>query len=775
MHKIITIKKDFLIDEKKLRDTINTINFDNITGNDKRQYFYLQNNYLFNRHIHHITTNCIDEMRSIFLKNINLYKKAEQEIREQAYERHKKEHPGNTYIEEKTEDTLNFEHYLKKYNIQSALEQPIKSFLSDTRIELKAERHKINQKEIKRAKLSITDSLLLEILNNLCDAEEEPYKLKSKDTYALNTYNINSELHQFYFSMQELDDKLDKKKAENDFIEVRKLQEKNLEDLDLREYRFVEKKKKNVGSLITKIKRAEEDIELHLEEIDEDKRANEKKRLEKNIKNDKKKLSDLKKKNKQEIKKFMQKVATDRKTFTDSIESALNIYSAKIKNININIQKAKEDKSKYIAYNKDMRIKKKNEEYFFANPLKPSLSHLSTIEIKNITRKKPDLMLNTLNYLKAHGLIIQEDICEDGTFYYKLNLEEIFSKAEHPIVNKSILGASIPLFIAYLKYIPTHNVESFLDNIDIFLEYSLQPPEKFSTENKNEDTLIEALNREKAINITLKNSNTISHVEDFYLYYDDNDYEKYLSLTIPELNIENMDSIEGIYYINKQKQKINILNKKDDFYKTELLSKAIENNEKLMIEIYPNVILSNVTATVKDTEQDKENKYKTTIKSITISNAYAAIKIQDIELVTICQDTKDNKSVDDQSISTNNSNFMSHKQKYAIPNKKLSNTILEVDIHLTEFFEVKPLKNQIIYKTPKKIELFLKENGLEFVQTNKGETIKRDTKNKVYITAKDTKDNIIHVTKRSIPNVKILEPTVINEEFKAILKSICDE
>lgn len=783
MKKIITIKKDFLIDEEKLRATIATINFDNITGNDQNKYFYLQNNYLFNRHIHHIVSNFIQEMHSIFIKNIDLYDKVEKERRNKAMEDHSKENSSTTYSIASPEETVNFENYLKKYNIQSILEEEVRKFLIDTQVSLKAKRQKINQDEIKRAQLSITNSLLIEILNNLFDAKDSPYRLKSTTIYGLNTYHINSKLHDFYFSMQKLDNGLAIKKAENDFIKIKKLQEKNLEDLELQEYRFIERHTKKEKSLIGKIKRAEIDIEFHLEEIAEDKKVSEKKRLEKNIETDKENLTTLKNKHKKEIQKFIEEIAKSRQKFIDSIEPALDDYSESIKDTNEKVSKLKENKSKYDLDDKPKRPKK--EEYFFTSPLKYSLNQLSITEMKNIKRKKPDLIFDVLNYLKTHGLISQEDVLDDNGFYYKLKLDDIFKKAAHPISDSYIYAVNIPFILAYLKYSPIHNMKSFLDNIDILLSYSLKPPEDFSEVKKNEDILIQAGKEEKAINISLENNKNIYQVEDFHIYYDD-DYEKYLSLTIPQLNIE---SIDNIYYTNKQNKHITILKKKDKFYKNKLLLDAISREEKLSIEITSEIKLSDVIATIKEIgpvpeikqdekiekdENIEQNKKVEAIKSITLSNAYSNIKFKDIQLIKLYTGSEESNNNTDQLISKDTSGFITHQQKYCIPDKAEHNTILEVDIHLTDFFDIKPLKNQIIYKTPEKIELFLMENGLESIQVN-GDSKKRDTKNKVYVSAKDTKDNIIHVTKRCIPNVRILEPTIIDNEFKALIKDICDE
>jgi len=123
MDKIITIEKDFLLDEEKLRATIATINFDYIDGKDQSKYFYLQNNYLFNRHIHHIGNKIIEKMRSIFIDNIILYKKIEKERRDTAIKEHAKEHSGTTYLKVKTE--INFEHYLYKYNVKNILDKEV--------------------------------------------------------------------------------------------------------------------------------------------------------------------------------------------------------------------------------------------------------------------------------------------------------------------------------------------------------------------------------------------------------------------------------------------------------------------------------------------------------------------------------------------------------------------------------------------------------------------------------------------------------------------------
>ncbi len=776
MDKIITTEKDFLLDEEKLRATIATINFDYIDGKDQSKYFYIQNHYLFNRHVYHIVSNIIEEMHSVYIKNIILYKKIEKERRDTAIKEHAKDNSDTTYLKVKTE--INFEHYLYKYNVRNLLDKEIKEFLIDTQTDLKTKRKKINVEEIKRAQLSITNMLLKDILTKLVGVEDGSSRLKSTHISGLDTYSINTKIHNFYFLMEELKNKLDIKKAENDFIKIKGVEEKNLENLDLRETRFKEKLCKVETSLINKIKRAEEDIELHLEEIDEDKKATEKKRLLKNIKTDKTKLSEKKEQNKIKIKKFTKKIAMDREKLINPIKSAFQDYLKAIRESDIKIAILKENKLEYSSSINPGRLI--NEKYFFPNPLKCSTYRLSSSELKNIKRKKPDLIFDVLNYLKAYGLIIQEDNPEDKSFYYKLNFEEIFKKAEHPINDSSIFSVNVPLILAYLKYSPNHTVKAFIDKIDILLAYSLKPPEEFSKVKENEDVLIQAARNEKSINISLENQKSIYQVEDFHIYYDD-DYEKYLSLTIPHLNI---DSIDSIYYTNKYNKHITILKKEDKFYKNKLLLDAIAREEKLHIEITSEIILSDVLATIKETgqvpeiKQDEEieqNKKVEAIKSITLSNAYSNIKFKDIQLIELYINSEKSNSNTDQSISKQTSGFITHQQKYCLPDKGEHNTVLEVDIHLTDFFEIKPLKNQTIYRTPKEIEDFLMKNALDFVQIKGGDTIKRDTKNKVYVAAKDTKKKIIHVLKRCIPNVKILEPSFIKEEYRAILKSVCDE
>ena len=113
---------------------------------------------------------------------------------------------------------------------------------------------------------------------------------------------------------------------------------------------------------------------------------------------------------------------------------------------------------------------------------------------------------------------------------------------------------------------------------------------------------------------------------------------------------------------------------------------------------------------------------------------------------------------------TQQQQFKSHLSKYKIPDMGEFKTILMVDISHAEFFDMRPLKNQIIYKTAVEIKSFLERNGIEKVSPNK-----------IYIEAFDTQDKIIYTVKRCIPHVKILEPTVIKERFNKIIKSMCDE
>lgn len=138
------------------------------------------------------------------------------------------------------------------------------------------------------------------------------------------------------------------------------------------------------------------------------------------------------------------------------------------------------------------------------------------------------------------------------------------------------------------------------------------------------------------------------------------------------------------------------------------------------------------------------------------------IDLYNIVSIELVDQTKKKKNSNEFGI-PKTQDFMSYKEKYNIPNRKKYNTILEVDISLSNFFDIKPLKSQMNYKTESEKFQFCKDNGLDNI------------KNKIYVTAIDTIDEILHVAKRSIPSVKILEPADMKDRFEDIIKSMCKD
>ena len=149
------------------------------------------------------------------------------------------------------------------------------------------------------------------------------------------------------------------------------------------------------------------------------------------------------------------------------------------------------------------------------------------------------------------------------------------------------------------------------------------------------------------------------------------------------------------------------------------------------------------------------------IISFEYKNEDVDVKLSDIKSIEIIEEKT---PVKDKNTFSQTQQFKSHISKYKLPDNGGSRVILMANISHSEFFDVKPLRNQIVYKTKDEIEKFLDENAIE-----------GQFENKIFIEAVDTQDRIIYTVTRCIPHVKILEPTVIKEKFNKIIKSMCAE
>ena len=90
---------------------------------------------------------------------------------------------------------------------------------------------------------------------------------------------------------------------------------------------------------------------------------------------------------------------------------------------------------------------------------------------------------------------------------------------------------------------------------------------------------------------------------------------------------------------------------------------------------------------------------------------------------------------------------------------KTQRVMLEVDTNLYEYFEVKPLNHQMIYKTETEKLIFGDEQNIPIDKNN----------SKFYVIATDTEDKILDVVKRNIPHINILSPTTLKDKLKDIL------
>ncbi len=221
-------------------------------------------------------------------------------------------------------------------------------------------------------------------------------------------------------------------------------------------------------------------------------------------------------------------------------------------------------------------------------------------------------------------------------------------------------------------------------------------------------------------------------------------------LYTPSKNYEKYSAIEN--YIIKT-HNYNLLLTFETF-DNEII-KILDNNS-----MFEDVKILNIKV---DENNNKYLKFKTTDEEDFIDSKIYEIPIEKIYRIYI-----DDKNED-------NSVWLESKKSYVIYNNiykdKIKNsnypkeanlykTILEADANMLKFFNIKPLKNQKIYKTKNdKIELIKLEN-LDININNSN----------IYLTANDTKENILNVVQKNIPYIKILQPTVLFDNLNEILK-----
>ena len=639
--------------------------------------------------------------------------------------------------------------------------------------------------------MTATNLLLLKILEDL-NRED----ITSADIHDLDTTEINGDLNEYYFKNKELEYE-SKMKVLNDNLEHEKKSiRKEITKIKKEYKKSSEKIDKEISSFKNKIKRAREDMLKKLEGLEGEERIALEAKLKSEIGQDEIKLKamdELKTKKLAEPAPIKDKKIEDLEeaikntTIKSMVEEKNTKFQAEYKSKNgkeydgekryldaKDLQKKLDElkaSKKQLETFKEQKLKytcPKGKEIFdmakfiLNNPLESDILCIDEKTVKNLKKKKTDLIFDSLKYLQSYNVIAREDIETETYNLYKLNLKACFAPQKHKIDNRDIYGEILPLLISFLKYDDSYKVDAFLDHIDVLIDYLFAEPKKFSQNYRKENALFTAIadseNQKKIIiHINEDDEDTLfTNVEkDYYIEFDDFS-NKILNWTAEHTYTRKLSSI---YRISAGGKPVH--------HKENLLKNAIQNNEKLTIQIdeYDEyTIFKNVQAQLLNPD-DKD------LITISWDAHYHAKKLEDIYNILI--ETEDEKALETDSGSPANiqQGFMSHQQKYNIPDGDKHKVILELDVNLSEFFDIKPLTNQIMYKTESEKEQFRKEYSE--LDICKEENIK-NMKNKFYVTANDTTDEILHVVKRCIPGAKILEPSEINDKFKAMIKSICD-
>jgi hypothetical protein len=540
-----------------------------------------------------------------------------------------------------------FDFYIEKYHIKNELYNKIEDILF-------AKRSKNLKKQSLETKISVTNSILLKILDNL--NEEDTTSLASTEIHKIDTSQMNTDLYEYCFNSKDLKYKLDQKKEEDIFIKAKLSYEREEQTL----------KEKLIASTTT----SKLNLEIAEASIESNKQSTKVKNLKKIVDTKEAEYDEKIQKNKKD--KF-KKILESRKRLLDSTRE-----------FEENISQNLDNKKKMFRRFKNKNLQNYFENYVLIPPKKSTVDKkkLTPIEsescvfnedeIHKLKKRKIDLVAKAIHYLEAYDLIMKDDLNT-----YKLNLQH---SVHHPLSGAYVVGKLLPVLISDIKLNYKNSVEKFLEHIDSLIEYSLQDPKQFGKDAYNEWTVLKAYHSYKAVRIETVSSKVYKNV-----------------------------SIDEIYF-------------------TEDLKKALY-------------------FTCKTKQHDLE--------------------FSKIELISLEKDEKKESSNSNSNEFGQASKFMSHLENYTVPDRKPHETLLEVDIHISDFFEIKPLKNQVMYKTKSEIDSVLKMYGIE--------KSSKDKKNKIYIVASDTTDEIIHVAKRCLPYVDILEPPLIKEEFENIIKSKCKD
>ena len=640
-----------------------------------------------------------------------------------------------------------------------------------------------------RPKLMPKNLLLLEVMYLLNQPEDENVVrvlnnsgkevIKSDEIYKIKTDIINEKLANFFFKDRELDIRV---KHKNFKFLANRDKASSETKLSILRKRYISKLKKLIKlrkeliSFRDEIKLANQAFRKDTKKFKgQEKRVLKRSRLSELRKN----KTQYKKLQEEIIKKYIflrQEYQTNLKTVTEKLKEALskiNQFETLEIEMNSEIKKLHQQKDKFCQKIENNNTQYESSDYctfLIGEHLLTSKIALADPLCKGLTvaglkKNKRDLIDDCLHYLRAYNLITQ--IKYDQGFNlnndYTFNIDSWLNRQKHPINDTNVINTLIPLLIAYLKLQNTNRVDDFLSHIDALTAYSSQAPEDFSDSKTIESNIVHALRKKSHINIGLVEGRVFTSVSEFDLDIEATTNNKVLNWTADTDFKVRVKDIAELFYDNG-KNKIHLNNRK------QLLKEAIKNKETITIVFKPDGQSEDITyvstsiTIVSDKSEDQDKTPDEVI--IGWSESFHTRKLSLIESIQIENRKTSPEEADDTSdlIGKQTSGFAINQEKYNIPDRKYHNIILEADTNLVDFFNIKPLKNQVIYKTKSEKEQFCKDFGIEVL-----------AKSKIYITAKDQTDAVLHVVKRCIPAVKILEPTVIKNEFRDIIKSMCDK
>jgi len=406
-------------------------------------------------------------------------------------------------------------------------------------------------------------------------------------------------------------------------------------------------------------------------------------------------------------------------------------------------------------------------------------------------KQNRDIIWKAIRYLQSYNLITMTD--DTGAVHnsYYLNLEHWFKFQKHSFTDKDFIKNILPLLAAFLKYTAPNKVNDFLTSLDEIVDYLYKDPNNFSSSNNKESIILEALSKNKHLDIEVDENNNdtfFKNVKPRDLFFDDQ-HNKVLYWEHKKSYTESIFSIdrifitgkpETIYLPKKSDNKKDVESDKkiyEDQVKTNAeraaeaeakdkkqankdmeLIKAINDNTRINIE-FENILYKDVEVIFPGEKVSEDNFSDIKFKWIVDTHEYQLDEIYSIKLAKTVASTKN--SVTDKK----GSNFITHQEQYNIPDRKPHAVILEVDINLSNFFDTGALKGQKVYKTKSEIKAFCTENKIPYEENNQ----------KIYVSAYDKTDDVIHVAKRCLPGVQILKPDATKEKFQDMLKLICQK